>query len=386
MSASKRTRITISSPMIAVLLAVLGIGGFYYWSTAPQRLFRQAENIHESEPLQAQHLLEEAIYLSEGDYPEAELLLCKILLLRGKPVESLGAWGLLEDSATLPAADLWELAELAMQTQFDPLSDRVLKVTTNIPEYRERALESLVQSHLRRQLWGSAERYSRELLDEGWESAVAWYVLGRNAYQRKQLLNSREAFRKCLALSDDTELSQRAHLSLIAVLYDEGLVDRMRAEIDRYRDRHGNTPQLAFYESRLLRLQGRISESLELLSSHDVTHPELVVPARQLRANLLLDLDRNVEAVSDLQFVVNKQPWNHEARYKLSLAYRRLGRMADSEAQLELSQEYAEDKLELLALESQLGEGEPSAEVRQRLVELYQRFGQNEKANRLKSP
>jgi Flp pilus assembly protein TadD len=143
------------------------------------------------------------------------------------------------------------------------------------------------------------------------------------------------------------ERERAIRTTLVGLLVDIGEPKSARAEFDRVAARGPLTVELELRQAQLLRLERRYPEALaavQTLLERDNNSPR----ALMLRGTLQLDLGHSQPARDDLQRLVQLEPKNKEAHYKLAQALLRLGDSAEAKKHLQISEQLTQEAIRSL--------------------------------------
>ncbi|WP_339744538.1 tetratricopeptide repeat protein [uncultured Rubinisphaera sp.] len=369
-----------------LILLLIGLAGGYYWlrTQRPQQLIEQASLLAASDPEQAEQLLAYAIQLSGNSHSEAQLFRIALLIRLGNADEALGQFTLIEQPETLPQESILQLVQAANQRGMFYLSENLLLAAVSQETERLRVLRSLLEVQLIQGKAEAAIQTSKQILEEDPEDATAWRILGTYYLPQKKHVEAEEAFRNALKYSRIPQQRQSIFKQLIAVLIDQGLAGQARTELEQYREQFPSANDITLQEASIYRLEGQAAKGLELMNDYIARRETAEEAAHHVRGLLLIDLNQNEQAAQDLELVVNAQPWNYEAHYKLALAYRRLDQEEISSHHQQLADKYRLLRIELLEMTNKLREHPDDIPVRNRVAELYETFGNREQAKELR--
>lgn len=295
---------------LAALLLICGCGWIWYSVISPQNLLDQANELAQNHPRQALELVQEAMFRSVSDYPEAELLRVKILILSGRREESLGAFSLIEHPERLPAEKLLEIGKLAQESRNYFLSELAYQAAAKNPSHQVVALRALIQVLLFTRQEFKALTFVDQLIEVNSQDPLAWQIRGNIELNQRHLAEAERAFRECLKLTQNQDQEQSVRENLIQILIDRGNVREARKELDTYLEKFLRTAQVRLEEAYLLRLEGHPEQGLERIEQLcETDHPQRI-KAVYLRGLLRLDLKNLEIAIGDFKTVIKQQPWH----------------------------------------------------------------------------
>ena len=330
--------------MLVALLAGLGVMALL--RTGPADLLRQAQTTWHSDPAVAERILERSIELSGGDFPQAQLLRCRVLGSLGRWTEALGCFSLIREPAGCDQQELIDLAGEARRAGQDLLAGLSLQAANRPGPRQAAALRELILLERAETATDSLRQHCQELKSLTPDDAFPWQIEAELYRQQRKVLPAIAAYRQALRLTIAADAAQALRSDLVGLLIDAGDLASARTELQTLLDAGKASPELMLKDAYLLRLEGKPTATLakvdELLSASPST------AARMLRGELYLDLGRHAEAVADLTQVVEEQPSNKEAHYKLSQAYLRLGEREKAQRHLDESQRLTREAVERL--------------------------------------
>ncbi len=375
--ALRKRRFTI---LIALLLiAACGYGYQSYWR--PYQLFQQAKNVSSNNFKVSERLLEDAIIAAGGSYPEAELFRATILGSHGFWDEAMGAFSLIEDKEKLNSNKVITLGELAAGSGQVHLARNCFKAALkSAPEAN--VYRHLIRLELSVGNEDRARTYCQQLLSIDAEDPTAWQVLGTVAMRQMEPTVARDAFRKALSLG--VAEASLVREDLVQVLIDNGEYDGARTELKKLKSEGPLTVRASLEDAYLLRLSGESQQALVVTEQLIESNNPPPLPAILLAGILNLDLAHLEIAVAFLKQVVEVQPHNKEAHFKLALAYRQLDQDEQAKEHLSQSQYLTDQAITLLEVIESLEQNPGNEDLRNQAIELYDSLGKKEEAERLR--
>ncbi|MBP90715.1 MAG: hypothetical protein CMJ64_29055 [Planctomycetaceae bacterium] len=393
-----------------VVLGLLAAASFVGWRMArgpdAQHLFELAHEAYGTDPARAESLARQAIEAEGGHFANAELLLCCALAKRNawRQVETtLARIELAEGSSEL----LLELGRtaLGLDTQganapganaivYNSLANNHTETAlTVLQQARERSGPEQVEA-LSLLAWlfqatgrvGEMVSVLEELTLVSPDDGRWWIKLGRTCDglgDPRAVRIYRDAIKRQLT----PEHSLLVRYKLIERLIFLGAAADARSELEHLesflntaaRSRiSSEQARIDVYRARLLRLEGRPAEAIQVL---DRTLGEFgdVAELIRLRGMLLLDIGDLMDAAIQLERAASLMPHDEIVHFKLAEAYRRQG---EAELAARHRQEYErvhKAGLEIIALQTRAANGKLAGADRERLAELYRELGNDEK-------
>jgi len=287
------------------------------------------------DPVRGEELLRHAYERASRHYPDAEIALCRLLVQRGAWQEASALFAAIDVQNCRPdlllafgsealAAGLLPQAEAALQSA----------AQRDAPE-RTAALELLFAHHLN---WGQDEKLvatARTLARLEPQNPQRWHqlvgLLSRMALHGECIEAIREARHRDLP----RDLQREFHDVSVRTLINLGDIPEAERELAALQMLEGDSIRVRTHRTYLYRLEGKLDEALTTVSSlmadgptlrFSLAPPDFQAYAFFTRGIIHLDLRRFEEAAQDLERAVAAQPYDSAAEFKLSEAYRGLGR------------------------------------------------------------
>jgi tetratricopeptide (TPR) repeat protein len=351
---------------------VITLASWWGWQrfVEPQLLYREAQQLLASHPQRSAELLEAAVSLRGGSFPAAELLWTRALLQCGQREEAAGCFSLIKEPGRLPARELLELADEAMQARLPLLATLALAAIPPGDADELEALRRLVAVKL------SGGGDLREVLDravdleerapkfpEGpFHAAIALEQLGNP-------LEAAAAWERYLQFGAQLEPAAQATAwqHLLRLQLQLGEYAAAKNSLQKLGTLRALTPDDLLYRVRILRGTGEIDAAWEQLCElRDAVEDR----GAWLELSGTIALDRRDYATAEEAFrnILRVQPWNSTAHYQLALVLQQTGR--DDSAQEHFAENRRLSNLSVRVLELQgMVTNNPSDE-QQRLKEL----------------
>lgn len=194
-AAARRRRWTIP---LGLVLIVIGLVLLWRRET-PEQLYRQARAAFPADIRRADRLLERSIDLAGGNYPEAQVLRCRVLGHAGRWLEASGCFTTMADPSLAPAADLIALADEAQPAGATVLARLALQAAADhAGPQQTAALERLARLEQEQGDMAAALHAAERLERLDARNPVAAVVTARVAQQRGQPAAAVEAYRRAL--------------------------------------------------------------------------------------------------------------------------------------------------------------------------------------------
>ena len=393
----KHHRLAIRRRTLLVLIVTVAAAGAGWLllrpSQRPQKLLEQALIAGRRDNVAAANLLRQAIRLSGGHYPDAEIALC-LALADENDWEAAASQFAVLDTQSCRADLLLRFGNAALDAGRNSAGLEALEAVRrrglrdSVP-----ALERLVKTY---QDWGQTEELiiaAREWtrLEPNQPRPWIWLIQTLKGEQRRDaecLKAIRDALVQDLPEDARRELQHRLVEQLIVC----GEAAEARPVLSQLLQTEGETFRLRLFQVDLYRLEGEPGQALELL--------EQVFPLARDRAIaclnrgvILLDLRRYAEAAGDLRRTVAAYPANSSAHFKLSEAYRGLGMHELARRHWEIADGLNARQSEIARLLQQVRREFADSTIPRRLATLYRELGEDdsarlweERATRLAAP
>ena len=179
------------------------------------------------------------------------------------------------------------------------------------------------------------------------------------------------------ALQHDFPAEFRGYLrnSLVQQLVNGGDVLAARRELEELRKQEGDSTRVCGLDVYVSRLEGDLEKSLQIVTRIVDDAPDLPFP-RFTRGIIHLDLRKFKEAIEDLKAVVAAQQFNGPAHFKLSEAYRALGRDELATAHRQTASEIAGRQVRVSLLLKQREANPDDRRICDELAQLHRDLGQ----------
>jgi Flp pilus assembly protein TadD len=351
-------------------------------------LFELAEEAYAADPARSESLARQAIEARGGRFADAELLLCCGLARRN-------AWP--QVATTLAPIELAEcgsdlLLELGRIAVAGKQTETALTV---LQQARDRSGSQQVEALILLaglfqttgqfgEMIGIFEELTRVAPDD-----PRWWSQLARAYESLDDPRAVDVYRDAIKqqLPQDRSLAMR--YKLIERLIFLGEAAGAGIELEQLETFLASAPEsgsssqqarVDVYRARLLRLEGRPAEALQVL---DQTLDELgeVPELIRLRGIALLDVGDLEGAARELGRAASLVPHDEIVHFKLAEVYRRRGDPALAAQHRRQYERVHKASLEIIELQTRAASGEFTVADRERLVDLYRALGNNEAAN-----
>jgi len=367
-----------------MLPAILGgvfviCAAWFFWPENSRQLYQQARELLPSDPGQADALLIRSIDAAGGNFPEAQLLRCRLLGAQGRWIEALGGFTLIADTSKCPAEELAGLAQEAAAANELLLAEKAGDAAVQQKPQREEWLRPLVSVKYRLKKFDDLLKLTRQWSEASPGNPQPWEITAQTCKEMMRMQEAIDAYREAIQRTTDREQILRFRGDLLNLLIDAGDVEGARAEMDILLAAPPVTDKLRTRHAHLLRLEGDSPAALREIEEVLKTSPDSIA-ALMLHGILLLDEGQVEPAAADLERVVRADRYNKEAHYKLAQAYLRLNQPEKAQPHLEQSERLTEMSIEILNLIGKAKEDPDNAAIRSQIAKLYEQIGQPELA------
>ena len=345
--------------------------------STPEQLLERGLTESEHDPLAAAHLFHRAVNAAGGNYPDAQIALCRLLLRRDSVQEVtllVSAINCQECRTDL----LLGFVRDALRMEQRPEGLAALESVA-----RRGSRESLVALELLMsdyKEWGQLQqqlRIAESLTAMQPQNPQRWadlIKLQSNTVREPECIATIQR-----ALKQDFPAEFRSHLqnSLVQQLVNQGDAKEARRELEKLRKLESDSFRVRGSDVYVCRLEGDLEKSLQIVTRIVVDAPELPFP-RFTRGIVLLDLRHFKEAKEDLERVIALQPENAPAHFKLSEAYRGLRNDVLAAKHQRLASEIADKQIRMTTLLKQRDEDPYDPKIYREMEQLHSESGEHE--------
>lgn len=372
------------SILLAGLCAVLICGaiGVWWWNDpTPEQLLQRGLTVAPRDAVAGETLLRRALSKAGGRYPDAEISLARLLTRQGDWTAASTLFGALDKSGC--RADLlltFARDALAAGHRAEAI-DALEFVAQRGGSAGVEALQILVSNYqdsgLQDQLVNALARLTEVEPDNPQRWAQRIDALKGMLRESDCLAAIREAQQHDLPVEFRAELQHR----LVQQLLIEGDTVEVRKALDAMRKSEGESIRVRAHDVVLLRLEGRLEEALKLIETLALQVSDKAF-IHFNRGVLNYDLGHYPEAVADFQRVVEARPFDAQAQFKLSEAYRNSGQDKLARQHRQLAAGIAEKRKRINALLKQRQDEPRNPQLYQELARLHDELGERESARK----
>jgi tetratricopeptide (TPR) repeat protein len=380
--------------LLVVFVAAGAAGAVWLWAHPnPTKLLDRGLALGRRDSTAGERLLRQAIIQSGGHYADAEMALCLLLAGRNEWSAAQAQFATL-DKETCRTDLLLEFGRSALEASRET---EALEALQSVRRRRNRdsaaALESLIQVFL---AWGQIDEVidaAREWTELDPDDARPWIrLIQALKNQERRDAECLNAVRQALTRDLPDDVQRELRHRLVEQLIVCGDVTGARRELWSLLESEQESFRLRLLQMDLHRLEGRPDKALELMEQ---VFAEARDPAEACfnRSVIYHDLGRYADAARDLERTIAAQPLNATAQFKLSEAYRALGRQDLARRHREIADGINAKKDQIASLERQIHEKRTDAAILNQLAELHRALGNDdlarswqERADRLTGP
>jgi tetratricopeptide (TPR) repeat protein len=374
----------IAGLVVAVVALVAAAAGWWAYPRGESRLLEQALATAAADPARGEELLRCALDRSDRHYCDAAIVLCRLMVERHAWQEASELYATIDLQPCRPdlllafgrealAAERLPQAEAALQS----VADR------DVPE-RMAALELLYAHHSKfgqdEKLVATAQALAR--LDP--QNPQRWKQLIGLLTRMSRHGECVEAIRDARQHRLPREMQRELHDVSVQTLINLGDIREAGQELAALRKIEGDSIRVRSHQTYLYRLEGKLDEAIKSISSlmgdgsanqFSLAPPDFQAFAFFTRGIILLDLRRFEEAARDLQRAVAAQPFDSAAEFKLSEAYRALGREGLAKKHRQVAADIVARRKRIRALLDQRQNEPANTDFYAELEQLYEQLG-----------
>ena len=346
--------------------------------STPEQLLERGLAESEHDPVFAAQLFHRAVNAAGGDYPDAKIALCRLLLRKTSR----------QEAASLFTATNCEECRTDLLLGFG-------RDALRLEQRREglAALESVARRSGREKLvalellmsdyqeWGQRLKQlqtAESLIELQIQNPQRWADV---IELQTSMARESECATIRRALQQDFPVEFRSHLqnSLIQQLVNQGDALGARRELEKLRKLEGDSLRVRGSDVYVCRLEGDLEKSLQIVTTIVDDAPGLPFP-RFTRGVVLLDLRKFNDAINDLERVIASQPFNAPAHFKLSEAYRGSGNDDLAAKHQRIASEISGKQIRMTSLLKQRDEDPYDPLIYRELEQLHREQGDLEAA------
>ncbi len=378
-SATRRLKPRAIGFAVLGLCVIAGVTAWWLLLPTPEQLLDRGLALARQDPVAAERSLRRAVVANGGHYPDAEITICRLLARRKAWQEAASLYESI-DLAACRADLLLSFGRDTLQTKLRPMALSALEsVSGRGGREAVSSLELLVANHKE---WGQREKLiaaATQLTRMEPENHKHWATLIEHLTSFGREMESIEATRAALRRDPPPEFRRAFQGALVQQLVNHGDAPAARRELSELRRLEAESVRVRGQEIYLLRLEGRLNEALEIATAIVNESPDLTF-AHFTRGVVCLDIGLFKEAARELEQTIAAEPFNAAARFKLSEAYRGLGRDVLAAEQRRAASEIVDRQKRISSLLKAREDDPYSPSVYQELEQLHRALGDIEAA------
>jgi tetratricopeptide (TPR) repeat protein len=365
--------------IVAAAGAVTAVAVWWVTRPAPTTLFKQGMAAMNRDPAAGQRLFRQAIDAAGGQYADAEMGLCLALAHQGAWDEAESHFQAVDQSACRSDL-LTDFGRLALRAGHRAEGLAALEAAGDRGDAGSaRALELLMIEYRtggeQDELIATARRLTK-LEPDNPQHWVALITLLKAMYRETECL---EAVREALEHDPPPEFENEFRHRLVQQLIISGDSAAAWKELAKLPQAEDGPPRIWSYQADLYRLDGRPEKALEVIENAFPRIRDLPA-AWYMRGVVHLDLGRVEEAAQDLEHAVAGAPFNALGQFKLSEAYRLLGREELARRHREAGNTISESRRQINQLLKEAHVRRNDRRFCEQLASLYEQIGEPETA------
>ena len=383
-----KTRWTTVNWIAGTLVLLIAAGGYQYvakGSKPPQRQLELARKLRITNASQALALVRSSIQAAGGDFAEAQVFECLLLLDLRRRKEAASAFTALRHPEVTDPEGLCQLAEKAQSLGELELAGRIFIATADYIRSNPRRLKLLIHTLysqenpvLEDQILKLCQDYTQLSPDD----AYPWLVSAGLYHESNVLHLAIEAYRESLKRNPPPEEVIRIRFHLVRLSMMLGDLKAAREHCDTL---HASTLDelsqklLPILLADLLQREGKLAESLGVLDK--LQHADSNLTAiRALRGKALFELMDYPGAIDELTNAVQLDDFDQQSHYLLGRALLQEKNETMATSHLNRSRELNELTAQIFTVENQLRNDLHNRKLKRLLADLNEQRGHTEKA------
>lgn len=372
--------------LIAMILTLVGIVVILaiQLRPSPENQLAQALILETSDPHQSLHLLDACINASGGNAPIAQVVRCRVLLHLRRSDEAFASFQRIARPTEAGSDNLLRLAHAAHVAGNLPFAQRVFEMAgpaaLSNPVVLREWIDVVYQQEDRTETIRLCREYAKLVPEESFPWLVSASIHHENNSGSLAIDDYREALRRKLP---DAEAA-RVRFQLVSLLMERGDIPEARQHCDLLLKASvdANSNELvAIINAELLFREGNFEKSTEVVETLLKKNPNSLV-ALMIRGFLKFESGKFPEAIEDLRGVVQKDPYNQRAHYKLGQALQKTQQTEAAAIHFQRSEELVKLSSEIMVVSNLLANQPGDRSLRQKLAELNEQRGNVREAAR----
>lgn len=373
--------------IIGGLLIALTICGWIWWGAPTPEAELHTAQAQINHPDRALALVRSSIQAAGGEFPEAQVFECRLLLKLNRNRDAILAFKSIANPQACPPEELSLLGDQAVASHELVLASQAyLAVPKDVIGKDSSRLKRLIYALYTRENNAGFEdtilTLCRDYAPLAPEDPFPW-LISSSLYHERGVPNAAvEAYRAALKCPLPPEETYRVRLQLaeLALLLGDLRLAREQAEALET-TAHSVEAQNAIHglNAELLIREGHFQKALPILDQLIEKRPQWG-KTLALRGRCYYELQDFAKTVRDLSAAVEIDPFDQQSHYLLGQAFLRQKDTIQANRHLNRSRELTDLMAQILTLENQLRNDLYNRELKLRLAELNEKRGDREKA------
>jgi len=310
---------------------------------------------------------------------EAHFLQAQQLASQGREQEAIAAIDAIESPADLDVAALIDAAVRAQRQNKKQLAISFLNAANYPGPRREEVLRMLISLQWDLEEFGSVLMACEELTKLAPQDSMPWLVSAGIYHENERVTEALNAYRQALRRDIPAAEIDRVHYQIADLSLFTGDLATARQFVDLLIKAEPKSLEFSLIQARLLRQEGKPKEQLAVIQQILKEHPNHATTL-MMRGENYLDSGLDREALEDFEIVVQSNPYDYQAHYKLAQAYMRVGNTQQAESHFTRSRELTEIINQTQVLLFQVQQDPNNRQLRLQLATLSEQQGDQETA------
>ncbi|HBJ38518.1 MAG TPA: hypothetical protein DDZ51_27940 [Planctomycetaceae bacterium] len=319
--------------------------------------------------------------LQSSDLRKAEnsLRQAERLASEGRERDAIAAINEVANPADFDAEKLIDLASAAEQQDMKSLATRLLRAANHRGPMQEEALRKLISLQWELEDFSSVLSACEELSKLAPTDTMPWLVSAGIYHENEKVAEALNAYHQALRLNPPKTEIARVRYQIAELSLFTGDLKTARQMVDPILVTDPDSLDFALIHARLLRQEGKPQEQLAVVNRILMKQPNHNL-ALMMRGENYLDSGFYQKALDDFAKVVQSNPFDYQAHYKLALAYQRAGDKPKAEDHFAKSNHLTEIISKTQVLLFQVQQDPNNRRLRLELAKLSEMQGDQETA------
>jgi len=310
---------------------------------------------------------------------ETQFLQAQQLASHGREQEAIAAIEAIEDPAALDVPELIDAAALAQRQNQKQLAISLLRAANRPNPRRDQVLRMLISLQWDLEDFSAVLLACEELTKLAPQDSMPWLVSAGIYHENERVTEALNAYRQALRRDIPAAEVARVHYQIADLSLFTGDLATARQFVDLLINAEPKSLEFSLLHARLLRQEDKPKEQLAVIQQILKEHPKDATTL-MMRGENFLDSGLDRDALKDFEIVVQSNPYNYQAHYKLAQAYLRVGNTRQAEAHFARSHELTEIINQTQVLLFQVQQDPTNRQLRLQLAELNEQQGDQETA------